>query len=41
MKIRVSEHQGVSPRTGKDLKGTLGASVRDHTLDCNSSLGKL
>ena len=31
----VSEHQGVSPRTGKHLKGTLSASVRDHMLDCN------
>ena len=29
------EHQGVSPRTGKHLKGTLSTSVRDHMLDCN------
>ena len=35
MKVRVSEHQGVSPRTGKHLKGTLPTSVRDHMLDCN------
>ena len=35
MKFRVSEHQGVSPRTGKYLKGTLSTSVRDHMLDCN------
>ena len=35
MKVRVSEHQGVSPRTGKHLKGTLSTSVRDHMLDCN------
>ena len=35
MKIGVSEHQGVSPRTGKHLKGTLSTSVRDHMLDCN------
>ena len=35
MKVRVSEHQGVSPRTGKYLKGTLSTSVRDHMLDCN------
>ena len=35
MKVRVSEHQGVSPRTGKHLKGTLSTFVRDHILDCN------
>ena len=35
MKVRVSEHHGVSPRTGKHLKGTLSASVWDHMLDCN------
>ena len=35
MKVRVSEHQGVSPRTGQHLKGTLSTSVRDHMLDCN------
>ena len=34
-KIRVSEHQGVSPRTGKHLKGTFSTSLRDHLLDCN------
>ena len=33
-KVRVSEHQGVSPRTGKLLKGTLSTSVRDHMLEC-------
>ena len=35
MKVRVSEHQGVSPRTGKHLKGTLSTSVRDQMLDCD------
>ena len=35
MKVRVSEHQGVSPRTGKHLKGTLSTSMTDHMLDCN------
>ena len=35
MKVRVSEHQGVSPQTGKHLKATFSTSVRDHTLDCN------
>ena len=35
MKVRVSEHQGKSPRTGKRVKGTLSTSVRDHMLDCD------
>ena len=35
MKAMVSEHQGVSPRAGKHLKGTLSTSVRDPVLDCN------
>ena len=34
MKIRVSEHQGLSPRTGKPLKRTLSTSVRDDMLGC-------
>ena len=35
MKVRVSEHQSVSPRTGKQVKGMLSTSVRDHMLDCD------
>ena len=35
MKVRVLEHQGISPPTGKRLKGTWSTSVRDHMLDCN------
>ena len=38
MKVRVSEHQGVSPRKGKRVKGTLSTSVRDHMLDSNHYL---
>ena len=34
-KVRVSEHQGVFPRTGKPVKGTLSTSVRDHMLVCD------
>ena len=34
-KVRVSEHQGVSPRTGKPVKGTLCTTVRDHMLVCD------
>ena len=35
MKVRVSEHQGVSPQTGKIVKDTLSTSVRDHILECD------
>ena len=35
MKVKIWEHQGVSPRTGKHLKGTFSTSVRDHMLDSN------
>ena len=38
MKVRISEHQGVSPRTGKRVKGTLSTSVRDHMLNCNHTV---
>ena len=34
-KVRVSEHQGVSPRTSKPVKGTLFTSVRDHMPVCD------
>ena len=34
MKVRVSEHQGVSRGPGKHLKETLPTSTRDHMLDC-------
>ena len=35
MKVWISEHQGVSPRTGKRVKGTLSTSVREHMLNCD------
>ena len=38
MKVQISEHQGVSPRTGKRVKGTLSTSVRDHMLNCNHTV---
>ena len=34
-KVKVSEHQGVSPRTGKPVKGALSSSVRDQMLVCD------
>ena len=34
VKVRVSEHQGMSPRTGKQVKGTLSTSLREHMLNC-------
>ena len=38
MKLQVSEHQGVSARTGKRVKGTLSTSVRDQMLDCDHTV---
>ena len=38
MKVRVSEHQGVSPRTGKRVKGMVSTSVRDHMLECDHTV---
>ena len=38
MKVRISEHQGVSLTTGKQVKGTLSTSVRDHMLDCDHTV---
>ena len=35
MKVQNSEHQGVSPRTGNPVKGTLSTSVRHHMLICD------
>ena len=35
MKVRVSEHQGVSTRTRKPVKKTLSTSVRDQMLICD------
>ena len=35
IKAHISEHQGVSPITGKRVKGTSSTSVRDHMLDCD------
>ena len=38
MMVWVSEHQGVSPRTGKRIKGTLSKSVRNQMLDCDHTV---
>ena len=39
MKVKVSEHQeGVSPQTGKIVKGTLSTSIHDHMLECNHTV---
>ena len=35
MKVRVPEHQEVSPRIGKPVKGIVSTSVRDHVLVCD------
>ena len=33
-KVRISEHSGISPRTGKVLKGQSTTAIRDHMLQC-------
>ena len=38
MKVQDSEHQGVSPRTGKQVKVSLFTSVRDHMLNCDHTV---
>ena len=35
LKVRVSEHQGVSPRMDRPVKVTLSTSVRDYMLVCD------
>ena len=35
LKVKVSEHQGVSPQTGKIVKGTLSTSICIHILKCD------
>ena len=34
MKVRVPEHQEVSPRIEKPVKGIVSTSVRDHVVVC-------
>ena len=35
LNIRVGEHSGVSPLTGKKLKAKTATAVKDHMLFCN------
>ena len=35
MRVGVPEHQDVSHRTCKQVKGTLSTWLRDHMLNCN------
>ena len=35
MKVRVSEEEGVSPRIGKSVKGTLLISLSNHMVICD------
>ena len=37
-KVCVSEHMGVSARTGKNIKSIKNSAVRDHMLVCNNVL---
>ena len=36
LKVRVSEHMGVSACTGKSIKSIKNSAVRDHMLVCNN-----
>ena len=36
LKVRVSEHKGVSARKGRNIKSTKHSVVRDHTLVCSN-----
>ena len=38
MKVRVSKHKSVSPRTDERVKGTLSTSLRDYMLDCDPAV---
>ena len=38
MKAWVSEHQGMFPRAGKQVKGALSTSVRDNILNCGHTV---
>ena len=38
LKVRVSDYQGVSPRTDKSVKGALSTSVMDSILVCDHEL---
>ena len=40
MKVRVLEHQSVSPRTVKRVKGTLSTSARGHMLNCDHPVAR-
>ena len=40
MKVRFSEHQALSPRTGKHVRDHLTIFVRDHMLNCNHVLAR-
>ena len=35
-KVRVSEHRGVSARTGKNIKSAINSTVSDHVLVCDN-----
>ena len=38
IKVQVSEHQDVSPKTDKQVKGTLSTSVIDHMMNCDHAV---
>ena len=38
MKVQISEHQAVSNRAGKPVKGTSSTPVRDYMLNCDHTV---
>ena len=39
-RVRLCEHMGISPRTGKLVKGTAMTAVREHMLNCNTKVAE-
>ena len=37
-KVPVSQHMGISARTGKNIQSTKNSDVRDHMLVCNNTV---
>ena len=37
-RCRISQHMGVSPRTGKEIATKVGSDIRDHSLKCRTHI---
>ena len=36
--VRITQHQGLSARTGNELQTKVASDIRDHSLNCNSQV---